>query len=100
MQNDSSQVVVTRFFEALYDLKRRRAIRGKQTFTRRFNINNRNFWSIEQGRSGAFQLVWLTYLVAGYGVSADWLLTGRGEMYAEEPPVRVGYKPREKKKEA
>jgi hypothetical protein len=26
-----------------------------------------------------FQPAWLTYLVVEYGISSDWLLTGRGE---------------------
>lgn len=28
-----------------------------------------------------FQPAWLTYLVEEYGVSAQWLLTGKGEFY-------------------
>jgi hypothetical protein len=91
MQNDLSQEVITRFFEALYDLKRNRVIRGKLTFTRRFGINSRNLWSLERYGSGCdFQLVWLTNIVIHYGVSADWLLTGRGDMYAKQEPEPKG----------
>jgi len=83
MQNPESTKIVERFFEALYDLKEKKVIRGKYTFARRYGINNGNFHQIEKDKSrDMFQLVWLTHLVADYGVSAEWLLTGRESMYA------------------
>ena len=86
MQNPESIKIVERFFEALYDLKRRKAIRGKNTFVRRYGINKGNFWQIENDKSrDMFQHVWLSYLVTDYGVSAEWLLTGIGDMYTREP---------------
>lgn len=81
MQTEDSQKVIRRFFEALYHLKSLRIIRGKQTFTARFGINRWNMNSQENNpASGIFQTAWLTYLVEEYGVSAEWLLTGRGEI--------------------
>ncbi|MDR0712444.1 MAG: hypothetical protein LBF67_08920 [Prevotellaceae bacterium] len=86
MQNEESQKIVERFFEVLYDLKRRRVIRGKQTFTRKYGINNRNFWQLEQDKSrDMFQLEWLAHLVRDYFASATWLLTGEGKMYTIDP---------------
>ena len=38
MVDDESLKVIDRFFEVLYDLKARRVIRGKQTFTNRYGI--------------------------------------------------------------
>lgn len=81
MQTEDSQKVVLRFFEALHYLKDQKIIRGKQTFTTRFNINRWNLNSLEKDPSrDIFQPAWLTYLVNEYGVSATWLLTGRGEI--------------------
>lgn len=81
MQTEDSQKVVLRFFEALRYLKDQKIIRGKQTFTTRFNINRWNLNSLEKDPSrDIFQPAWLTYLVNEYGVSATWLLTGRGEI--------------------
>ncbi|MCL1937219.1 MAG: hypothetical protein FWF52_02350 [Candidatus Azobacteroides sp.] len=92
MQNEEGQKVVERFFEAIFDLKRRKIIRGKQTFTRRYGINNRNFWLLEQDKSrDILQVAWLSHLVEDFDISAEWLLTGKGKMYTKEPIVRLGY---------
>lgn len=48
MQNPESQEIVKRFFEAIYALIDLNAIRGKQTFTRRYNINYWNFHTLEK----------------------------------------------------
>jgi hypothetical protein len=92
MQTLGSQKVVARFFEAVYDLKRRRVIRGKQTFTRKYGINSRNFWQLEQDKSrDMFQVDWLAHLVRDYFVSATWLLTGEGKMYTVDPDAQWRY---------
>lgn len=82
MQSVGSQIVVGRFFEALQVLKEQRVIRGKQTFTRKYDINRWNMNTLEKDMSqDMFQVAWLTYLVRDYGISATWLLTGRGNMF-------------------
>ena len=48
MQTEDSQKVVRRFFEALYRLKDDGKIRGKQTFTREFDINRWNLNKLEK----------------------------------------------------
>lgn len=85
MQTDDSQRIVARFFEALQRLKDDRKIRGKQTFTREYNINRWNMNTLEKDHSrDIFQPAWLTYLVEDYDVSAQWLLTGKGEFYRKK----------------
>lgn len=81
MQTEDSQVIIRRFFQTLQYLKEQKIIRGKQTFTRQFGINRWNMNTVEKEPSrDMFQTAWLTYLVTEYGVSADWLLTGRGSI--------------------
>lgn len=81
MQTPDSQAIIKRFFEALYHLKSLRIIRGKQTFTTRFGINRWNMNFLEKNlTSDIFQSAWLTYLVEEYGVSPEWLLTGKGDI--------------------
>lgn len=66
-------------------MKDQKIIRGKQTFTARYGINRWNFNTLEKNTErDIFQVSWLTYLVKDYNVSADWLLTGRGEIFKKK----------------
>lgn len=85
MQTPESQKIVKRFFEAIYALKANKVIRGKQTFTNRYGINRWNFNTLEkQPERDIFQTAWLYFLVRDYGVSASWLLTGKGKMFSKK----------------
>lgn len=84
MQTATSQIIVRRFFEAVHELKSRKVIRGVQTFTTRYGINKRNFYTCEaQPERDMFQVAWLGYLVSDFKVSAQWLLTGEGAKFTE-----------------
>lgn len=85
MQTEESQKIVKRFFEALYVLKEQKIIRGKQTFTNKYGINRWNFNTLEKNlASDIFQMEWLAHLINDYGVSSQWLITGKGEMFAKK----------------
>ncbi|MCX6222430.1 MAG: hypothetical protein NTZ69_15775 [Bacteroidia bacterium] len=85
MNNPESQKIVLRFFEALAMLKAQKVIRGKQTFTRQYEINRWNMNQLEKDPgSNIFQVSWLSHLVTDYGVSSQWLLTGHGEMFSKK----------------
>lgn len=89
MQTEDSQKVIKRFFEAIYHLKSLKVIRGKQTFTNKYGINRWNFNSLEKDMSRElFQAAWLSYLVDDFDVSAEWLLTGRGDMMSSRKKIR------------
>jgi len=85
MQTIDSQKIVKRFFEAIYALKARGDIRGKQTFTNRYGINRWNFNTLEkEPERDIFQMAWLAHLITDYGVSAEWLMTGKGDMFKNQ----------------
>ena len=86
MQTKESAEITRRFFEALHRLIQLKVIRGKKTFTERYGINRWNLNALEKGQSTqtSVQLDWLTFIVRDYGISARWLLTGEGEMFARK----------------
>ncbi len=93
MQTPDSQKIIERFFQALYFLKAQHIIRGKQTFTTKFEINRWNMNTLEKDMTrDIFQPAWLTYLVEEYNISAEWLLTGRGEIMARLQKTKEGVK--------
>lgn len=74
--------VTKRFFEAIDMLKAQKRMRGLLTFTKAHDIN---YWNINTVRNqpevSVLKPEWITYLVLDYGISADWLITGRGGMF-------------------
>lgn len=93
MQSPDSVRITERFFDAIQILKQYKALRGKQTFTRRYGINQRNFWQLEKDKSkDIMQIAWLKYLCEDYGVSAEWLLTGKGKIFTVEPKPKTHFK--------
>lgn len=76
-------MIVGRFFEALQWLKASKQIRGVKTFTDRYGIHRRSLQRLQKDPStNDFKAAWLTYLVVDFGISAEWLLTGEGQMHA------------------
>lgn len=76
MQNENSQNINKRFFQALDELVEA----GKITYFRfcvNHNISRRNFIRLKNEPQREFQMEWLSILVDQYGYSGDWLLTGR-----------------------
>ena len=73
--------ITKRFFEAIDMLIAQKRIRGLLTFTKAHDIN---YWNITTVRNqpevSVLKPEWLSYLVQDYGISSEWLLTGRGGM--------------------
>ncbi len=82
-QNDQSQKVVLRFYEALDRLKADGVIRGVSAFARIYGVNA---WKFATQRKepwrDTLQVSWLGYLVSDFGVSPTWILLGQGRFYA------------------
>ena len=103
MQSEDSQIIVKRFFEAIGILKANKVIRGLQTFTTRYGINKRNFYTCKNmPERDIFQVAWLWYLVEDYKVSSEWLIAGSGNFFQpdwDEEKVRNLQKARKTKNE-
>ena len=73
-----------RFFETITILKEQKVIRGLQTFTREHGIN---YWNLCTARNkpdvSIIKPEWIYYLVKDFGISADWIITGRGCMFGK-----------------
>lgn len=84
MNNPESIKIIERFYEAIDFLKASKRIRGIQTFTTKYNVNKRNFYTVRKNpESDMFQLIWIAYLINDYGISAEWLMTGKGGMLSK-----------------
>lgn len=74
--------IVSRFFEALTWLKESRRIRGLQTFARSCGVDRRSLRRLmAQPDKYSLKVGWVVHLVREYGINADWLLTGEGQMH-------------------
>lgn len=82
--------IIGRFFEAIDELKRRKTIRGLCTFTNRYNINRWNLIKVRDNPgSSTLKPEYISYLVEGYGVSAEWILLGKGNMLKVKPRLKI-----------
>lgn len=79
--SENGIAITKRFFEAIEYLRSIKRIRGLQTFTREHDINYWNICTVRnQPDRSVLKPEWLGWLVEDYGVSALWLLTGKGEV--------------------
>ena len=81
MTTEEYNGIVTRFFEALEYLKESHQLRGVKTFCDRYGIHRRTLQRIRKERTTELRASWLTYLVRDFGIDAQWLLTGEGQMH-------------------
>lgn len=73
-----------RFFETLKSLKQRGELGGVFGFAKKYKISYANLYTIKTKEQGSVKVEFLMYLVRDYNVSAQWLLTGKGNMFIKE----------------
>lgn len=79
----SNTDITGRFFEALQSLIKLGKVEGVQPFCRDLGVDKRNFYAQMRDHSrNIIKSSWLSFMVREYGISANWLLTGRGGMMA------------------
>ena len=78
--------ITNRFFEAISCLAQKKVIRGLQTITRRYDMNYWNTCTLRSNPSGCvLKPQYIHRLVVDYGISAEWIITGEGEMFKKLP---------------
>lgn len=81
MNNPESIEIINRFFEAFDVLKEMKKIKNNQEFIRNYDIPKSTFYDARRVReSDRFQISWLAHLINDYGVSSEWLFSGKGKM--------------------
>jgi len=74
--------ITNRFFRAIETLKEQGEIRGLQTFTDRHKINRWNLNTVKfNPETSVLKPEWINLLVCDFGVSADWIITGKGKIF-------------------
>lgn len=83
MKISSEGIEITkRFFEAIDVLKAHKEIRGLQTFTRIYDIHRWNMRVVKlHPETSVLKPEWIAYLVRDFGISAEWIILGKGEMF-------------------
>ena len=80
--SEREREITDRFFLALDTVIASGRIRGLQTFTRMHGLNQGNVSTLKNHRERCgLKPEMLSYLAEDFGVSCEWLLTGRGEMF-------------------
>lgn len=80
MTHSKSIQINTRFFAAIDVLKQNGMIVSVAEFCRSYDIDPGNMTRLKREPHREFELAFLSYIIEDYGISAEWLLTGRGRM--------------------
>lgn len=88
MNSPITKQIIERFYSALDAIIEMDKIAGIATYCRLYDIDRRNFYAQRKDLDrGYFQVSWLYPMVNEYGVSAEWLILGRGRMFKRERPI-------------
>ncbi|MEY8591415.1 hypothetical protein AALK14_08195 [Butyricimonas hominis] len=79
---EETKQIMIRFYSALDALIEKKELKGVNTYCRLYNIDRRNLLAQRKDLDRVIlQISWMQPIVKDFGVSGDWLLTGRGAMF-------------------
>jgi hypothetical protein len=81
MDSEIGQQIIDRFFEAVDYLISQKKLRGVNTLAKLMGVDGATLRKLRSHETHSIKPEFMYYLVVSYGVSAEWLLTGRGEMF-------------------
>jgi hypothetical protein len=88
-----AEKIQSRFFKALNTLIRQEKIHTLNSFCLKYGLHKSKYYELRDGGHYKFiDIDALNYLVKDYGVSADWLITGKGKMFRirqNQPQTRI-----------
>lgn len=77
--------VMERFFKALDTIIENRMIRGVQTYCNDYGIDKRHLYAQRKDLYiGFFEIYWILPMIQKFGVSPEWLLFGKGDMFRKK----------------
>lgn len=89
MKDPESVKIKKRFFEAFDYLLEKKAIKNESQFCAEYNINRGNFYKCRTEDHRSIELGWMAVLVKKFGISADWLIVGKGARLKAKEKVNV-----------
>jgi len=84
MIHPRAQSIIDRYFKAIDMLMASKSIKLND-FYGYWEVNKGSMHNTKMGRQEKIPLQLIYALVTDYNVSADWLITGRGGMFARQP---------------
>ncbi len=76
--------IMQRFFDAVDVVIKNKLVKNFATFCAKYNIDRRHIYAQKKDLGkGYFEVSWLLPLINDFGVSAQWLLTGKGMMFQQ-----------------
>lgn len=76
------QKITRRFFEAIETLIALKAIRGQKTISTALGVENSSMYKIKNHpETYTLKPEYIRHISLKYGVSADWIITGKGKMF-------------------
>ena len=83
MVSETGQQITARFFEAAAVLVSQKKLRGVQTLAKEMGIDGSRLRLLRaKPETYVLKPEWIHYVATTYWLSADWRITGRGEMFS------------------